>query len=210
MKTNSKQIKLRKLWDKKAKYNAEGEVWRERDSDWNARAEECLKYILEPFTDILNKNIIILDLGCGMGRLSYPIAIRYPNIKMIGIDISPEMIKIAKQNAKDLKNIKYKINDGVSLSEIDNDSINLVFSMTTFQHIPNKIAQGYINEISRVLKKQGKFRLQFIEGDYHDFNENNLKEEDVVKWCNDAELHIEDIQRDLMFSKWIWITGEKR
>jgi ubiquinone/menaquinone biosynthesis C-methylase UbiE len=210
MKTNSKQVKMRELWDKKAKINAEGEVWRERDSNWNKRVEECLKNVLEPFTELLNKEIIILDLGCGMGRLSLPIAQRYPNVKIVGIDISPEMIKIAKQNSKDLKNIRYKVNDGISISEIDDNCIDLVYSIVTFQHIPNQVFQGYIKEISRILRKSGKFRIQFVEGNYYGFNENNSNEDDVIKWCDEAGLNIINIDRNLIFPKWTWITGEKK
>src|SRR3989338_3212642 len=58
----------------------------------------------------LNKNKTILDLGCGYGRLTIPLA--KEGYKIEGIDITPSFIKQAIKNAKKLKlDIKFRIGD---------------------------------------------------------------------------------------------------
>ena len=61
----------------------------------------------------LSEEDLILDLGCGPGNITEKISLRWPNVCVIGIDGSREMINeaLARQNlAKNkqiLKNIKY-------------------------------------------------------------------------------------------------------
>ena len=59
--------------------------------------------VFEELGDLQNKKL--LDLGCGVGRYSHLAAMK--GAKVMGIDISPKAIEIAK---KKLKNFKLKIN----------------------------------------------------------------------------------------------------
>lgn len=43
----------------------------------------------------------ILDVGCGSGSLSLQLAQRYPNAKVVGIDIAPEAIEYARKQHKE-------------------------------------------------------------------------------------------------------------
>ena len=60
-----------------------------RANDWN-----CLKDWLPEIT----KNQILLDVGCGTGRASIPFA--QNGVKVIGLDISEQMVVRAKNKSK--------------------------------------------------------------------------------------------------------------
>lgn len=48
----------------------------------------------------------LLDLGCGLGLISYIVSKKYPNLKITGIDPSKNRVKIAK---KTYPNIKFEV-----------------------------------------------------------------------------------------------------
>ncbi len=48
----------------------------------------------------LNGNEAILDVGCGSGLLSIELCQKYPSVKITAIDIQPELIVLAQQNAQ--------------------------------------------------------------------------------------------------------------
>ena len=74
-----------------------------------------------------------VDFGCGVGRLTLPLS-RFSK-QTIGLDVSPSMIKSAKQNlaTTKFKNITYQVDDGM-LSKLKN--YDLVHSYIVLQHIP--------------------------------------------------------------------------
>lgn len=56
---------------------------------------------------------IIIDLGCGGGVLTRKLAAQNPSAKIIGMDVKPELIGVAKQRADEakLKNIEFVVGD---------------------------------------------------------------------------------------------------
>src|SRR5262245_57385296 len=61
----------------------------------------------------LPSSAVCLDLGCGQGRLTVPLAHRYDSGTVIGIDFSAEAINSAKRYASELEinNIDYRVGD---------------------------------------------------------------------------------------------------
>ncbi|WP_187371042.1 class I SAM-dependent methyltransferase [Gracilibacillus massiliensis] len=96
----------------------------------------------------------ILEVGCGVGE-----TIRHLRSKtsagLYGIDISSEMIDIAKIHTKDLPNVKLKQADVTSLP-FAASSFDLIIaeSVLTFTQINESML-----EITRCLKPNGKFIL---------------------------------------------------
>ncbi len=68
--------------------------------------------------EILNKihGSKFLDLACGTGILTRKIAERFPNSKIIGLDITQNYLKIAKKNSTTYKNISFIHQDAEKLS----------------------------------------------------------------------------------------------
>ena len=92
----------------------------------------------------LDKQELIVDLGCGPGNISEKLSIKWPNATVVGIDGSKEMIRIAELNKKKslnrsrLKNLRYICADikNLKASEISLDkNISLLVSNSLIHHI---------------------------------------------------------------------------
>jgi len=103
----------------------------------------------------LKKHQKILDLACGYGRLTIPLAKSGYNIE--GIDLAPNFIKDAKAQAKEKKlNINFKVGNMLKLP-YKNESFDAVICMwSSFNHLLTLEDQTKcLNEILRILRKEG-------------------------------------------------------
>jgi len=101
------------------------------------------------------KSIVLLDYGCGMGRVAKHLA---PYVgKIICADISRAYLKVAKSYLQEYTNIEYLHVNGKDLHNITNESIDVVYSIGVFVHINRKDAPKLFREIKRVLKERGIF-----------------------------------------------------
>ena len=103
----------------------------------------------------------VLDVGCGTGNFSIKLAQR--GCKVIGIDISDEMLDIARAKAKELKlDIEFYNMDVYNL-QIDAGSFDGAFSMAAFEFIDKP--QAALDEMMRVVKEDGQVFVGTISGD---------------------------------------------
>jgi len=91
----------------------------------------------------------ILDLGSGTGYLSIEIAKRAPSLQVYGIDLSRQMVKIARSHAKGVENAQFKFSNVADLPFKDN-SIDFIVSTGSLHHW-KKLAKVF-DECYRVLK----------------------------------------------------------
>src|SRR3954466_1046828 len=59
---------------------------------------------------LLKPGAVIADMGCGSGSGSYQFALLNPHIRVVGIDINPDIIKIAHEKYQ-LPNLKFETGD---------------------------------------------------------------------------------------------------
>lgn len=100
--------------------------------------------------DYLDGVETILDIGAGTGAFSIPLARK--GYKVTHFDISPEMIRLAKENAKDCKNISFIEGDASSLP-FEDDSFDLVICFDGAISFSGRNADKVISEIIRTGKK---------------------------------------------------------
>jgi ubiquinone/menaquinone biosynthesis C-methylase UbiE len=101
-----------------------------------------------------------LEIGCGPGRLMRPMSRHF--LEIDGVDVSDEMIAIAKQRLSDLPHAHPHHNNGASLSMFPDETFEFVYSYAVFQHIPRReVVIQYLRETHRVMKTGGLARLQF-------------------------------------------------
>jgi ubiquinone/menaquinone biosynthesis C-methylase UbiE len=96
----------------------------------------------------------ILDVGTGPGYLPLEIAARAPGLELDGIDLSPAMVKIARNNAAK-KGVADRVrfqSANVADLPFDNGSFDLIISTLSFHHWSRPLA--CLAEMNRVLKKQ--------------------------------------------------------
>ena len=99
----------------------------------------------------LQKGQKVLDLGCGNGRL-YELLVPY-GIEYYGVDLSDELVKIAKKNVPDGKIMQGDITD----LPYEDSEFDLIISVATLHHIPSKEKRlKTVQEMHRVLKSGGE------------------------------------------------------
>lgn len=171
------------------------------------------KYIadvdLQECLDAIGNHLVagsILEIGCGIGRLTEAMAEAAPGCQLHGIDISPAMLTLTPTPTK----VKYNFCDGLKIPYAD-QSFEGVYSMLTFQHIDDTAMERYIKETHRVLKANGIFRFQFVQGDEHNgLVDHNHKVDDVTIWLQDADFRVAKVDKGLVHPQWTWITAVKQ
>ena len=115
-------------------------------------ADTCypLEYAFHLLGDVRDK--VVLDLGCGSGEEIVPL--RQRGAKVIGIDISPDLIDVARQRLQ-----KYDIDAELQVrsayeTQLPDKSVDVVFCMSILHHLQLDRVKS---EIRRVLKPDGKF-----------------------------------------------------
>ncbi|HWM95102.1 MAG TPA: methyltransferase domain-containing protein [Thermoanaerobaculia bacterium] len=92
-----------KFWKTVDRTGADGQVV------WDASAQLAAAEDLPRFLPFMDRSVPILDLGCGNGRQSRYLA-RYFD-KVIGADIAPSAIELARQETTEEKNVEYRVLD---------------------------------------------------------------------------------------------------
>ncbi|MEM7336964.1 MAG: methyltransferase domain-containing protein, partial [Chloroflexota bacterium] len=114
----------------------------------------------------------VLDVGCGMGLLARDLALAVgENGRILGIDNSPSMIRLAKKRCVDFPQIELKEASVTQLSEPDN-SFDVITCAQLLLYLPNVVQA--IAEMHRVLKKGG--RIAIVETDWRGVVFNTMDE----------------------------------
>lgn len=96
----------------------------------------------------------IVEIGCGVGRLTRALAQRAAHV--IAVDVSGEMLARARGLNPALDNVTWHHGDGRTLSGIADASADGCFSHVVFQHLPEpELTLGYVREMARVLRPGG-------------------------------------------------------
>jgi SAM-dependent methyltransferase len=89
----------------------------------------------------------VLDLGCGLGRLTRPLAARAKRV--VALDVSAEMLARAQRSNAHLDNVEWVHGDGRTLPDA---RVDVAVSFVVLQHVPDPaISLGYVRELGRVL-----------------------------------------------------------
>jgi len=166
--------KQKELWEKLAKKNSRYYINSDRghgitEDEFRESGKAAYGHLISE-DELLKNRDIILDYGCGTGRLMEFMAKDFK--KVFGVDISKTMIEEARERLKNLMNVYLKETDGESIPLPDR-SIDLVFSYLVFQHIKTKeMVERIIKEIYRVLLPGGIFKV-LLRSD---------KQKDMNKW----------------------------
>jgi SAM-dependent methyltransferase len=149
------------FWDKRARENAAYFIDNRIDygdpdlEHFWATGSEAITAVLEPLGVEIGAQERLLEIGCGMGRLTRVLAEHAAAVT--ALDVSQEMIARAREhNAGVVENVTWVVGDGTTLGGVEDGSVDGCFSHVVFQHIPDpQITLGYIREIGRVLAPGG-------------------------------------------------------
>ena len=123
------------------------------DQFW-AEGEKDLETLLDAVGAELKPSDDVVDIGCGVGRLSRAIAKRAQTVR--AVDVSPRMLEGARKYNADIDTVEWVLGDGTSLAGIDSASADAAVSHVVFQHIPDpEVTLNYVRELGRVLRPGG-------------------------------------------------------
>jgi ubiquinone/menaquinone biosynthesis C-methylase UbiE len=99
---------------------------------------------------------LVLDAGCGSGRLAVLIARRRPDLQVRGVDLEPGMVEVAARRAQQdnlASRVHFSVADLADLPMTD-DSVDLVVSTASMHHWAD--ASAVIASLGRVLRPGGQ------------------------------------------------------
>ncbi len=117
------------------------------EENWNHNAQyhgRLINQVPEPCRDIL-------EIGCGTGKFSRLLAERAEIV--LAIDLSPQMIRLARTRSKLCPNIDF-IEGDVMTYELSDNQFDCVATLTTLHHLP---ITDILKNIKKALKPGGKF-----------------------------------------------------
>ena len=141
----------------------------------NANQVDFIKFII-PESDSK-----ILDIGCGIGTLSFELTNYYKNI--LGIDMDAEMIRVASKNmVAASKSLHFQQLSMLKLDTfIDKNSVESIICFgNTLVHLNslNEIA-NFLQQSKAVLKSNGKLLLQIV--NYNRIIKKNIKQLPLIE-----------------------------
>ncbi|MDZ7836878.1 MAG: class I SAM-dependent methyltransferase [Actinomycetota bacterium] len=105
----------------------------------------------------LDSKKAILDVGCGTGSALMLMARDNQEAKYCGIDLSSQMIEMAKKKTRDWPQFEFKVADSAAIPYPE-ESFDLVISSNSFHHYPEPLK--VLTEIKRVMHQGGMFFLE--------------------------------------------------
>jgi ubiquinone/menaquinone biosynthesis C-methylase UbiE len=164
--------KMQREWDERARENARfyvntaQENWKDEDFFESGRKtvqEEILTDMINICQDKDPKQMRVLEIGCGVGRVTRALGEVFGEVH--GVDVSGEMIRQARESAAGISNIHFHQNNGKDLEVIGNIPFDFAFSSIVFQHIPSRdVIESYVREVGRLLLAGRLFKFQ-VQGD---------------------------------------------
>ena len=164
--------KMRSDWDERARENARYYVstgkkdW--TDEEFFRSGEQTVSE--EILTDMINicqgkepKQMRVLEIGCGAGRVTRALANVFGEVH--AVDVSGEMVRQAALALRDRPNAFVYQNNGKDLAVVPASEFDFAFSSIVFQHIPSReVIENYVREVHRLLRPGALFKFQ-VQGD---------------------------------------------
>lgn len=120
---------------------------------WRA-GEQALDRLLGDLGLELTGEEDVVEIGCGVGRLTRALAGRVRSVH--ALDISEEMLTLARRYNPGLDNVQWLRGDGRTLAPLPDGAFDACISFVVFQHLPDpELTYGYVGEIGRVLAPGG-------------------------------------------------------
>jgi ubiquinone/menaquinone biosynthesis C-methylase UbiE len=161
---DARSREMRRFWNARAREDAFYFVdnrrrYKSPDVERFWDADEAVQHMLHGLGVELRPNDIVLEIGCGIGRITRALAAHAREV--IAIDISDEMLSRARALNPRISNVRWMLGDGRTLAGVEDASVDACVSIVTLQHVPDpSITMGYVRELGRVLRSNGWAALQ--------------------------------------------------
>jgi ubiquinone/menaquinone biosynthesis C-methylase UbiE len=101
----------------------------------------------------------VLEIGCGAGRVTRAFADMFGEVH--AVDVSGEMVRLARAACADKSNAFIYQNNGMDLDVLGERVFDFAFSICCFHHIPSRdVIENYIREVGRLLRPGALFKFE--------------------------------------------------
>jgi len=133
--------------------------WPRDGEEWDGQARHCgqpyeawKQALLSDLVDgRIGPESVVLEIAPGHGRWTAELLER--SRRMILVDLNAECIEHCRARFGD--GLEYRVNDGRSLPDVGDESVDLVWSYDSFVHMEGDVIASYLSEIARVLRPGG-------------------------------------------------------
>lgn len=138
------------------------ELWNGNDYDENSQlqktiANNFLAIVYQKFS-ALKPNSILLDIGCGNGKITRSLLNNFPGITIVGIDSSADMIGFANEHYSNEK-VSFYIDKAEELKTITEESIDAITSFSCLHWVKDQYSA--FKKMYDALKPGGWMSLMF-------------------------------------------------
>jgi len=118
-----------------------------RDQRIKKRKKTSRSRYVSEILSVLKPQMKLLDIGCGTAHIIQELATSSRRSLLVGLDVSPAMVKMAKSNTTGFHNINL----------VEGDGFRLPFPSCTFDIVTTRLADYSQKEAYRVLRRRGYF-----------------------------------------------------
>lgn len=122
---------------------------------WSIHYVSTIELLLERLGSMQWRSL--LDIGCGDGRMSREIKIRFPSQNVHGVDFSARAIQLAKAMNQDYPEISFETCD--IIKERSHDTYDAAVLMEVLEHIPPESLAEFVGGVHRQLIPGGALLL---------------------------------------------------
>src|SRR5689334_8884155 len=134
------------FWKTVDRTGADGEV------AWDAAPQVAVAEDLPRFLPFMDRSVPILDLGCGNGRQSRYLSRHFD--KVIGVDVAPSAVELARQETVEETNVEYRVLDATrpdQAQELHDEFGDMNVYIRTVMHVIQKVDRPRFVEGLRIL-----------------------------------------------------------
>lgn len=130
---------------------------------------------VQEFIELIGTNKKVLDLGCGPGNVSKQLMLYGKEFDIFGIDLSEEMVKLARLNVP----VGEFICEDIRAVSFPEDSFDVILLSFCIVHLSDAETAGLIQKVAQYLRPQGKLLISFMEGKEDGFEKTSFSEDEI-------------------------------
>jgi len=142
-------------------------------------------------SSLLKVDYEILDVACGPGNISKFLLDQNPQLRVHGIDLSPQMVNLAKSNNP---TATFEIMDGREISSF-NKKYDVIVAGFYLPYLSKEETSQFIVNARKIIKTGGIIYISTMEGEYEDSGYQSKNNKDrVFIYYHQAKYLLEELK----------------
>lgn len=145
-------------------------------------------------TTTITKSMKILDYGCGWGRVTRLLPYYFNAESITGVDVNKRLIDDANKLVPEIEHVKIK---SMARLPFKDGSYDIIFANSVFSHLSKKACLFTLEELSRLLSKDGVLIVSILElAEMNKFYGNETQRKWISKILGEESYAKEQLDRE--------------